>query len=282
MVSGIFVAKINANRRMLKLSRAFFVATIFILFLLVFASCSSVEESEYKKFLRKHEITEEITRGHKDRITVLDKIPKKVERIAYPFDKFPRCISPVTKEDFRCKGSLSSVTNCGSHSLPIENGKEFISSVLLEILNAIQIKLGSKVTVSSGHRCLERENNIKEFKVSKHNIGYAVDFYVQGYEYNMEKVMDAIALYYEEQKWLNKKDRSFKGQKVWGGNLRTSPYFNKEVLIQLFCCDEGRSADNSHDHEYIHMEILYDRTLKREVKQSWQKASNIQRQPNSQ
>lgn len=133
----------------------------------------------------------------------------------YFFLIFISIMLPITENDFICKGDSTNqqyIWNnvnysdcCGNH-LP-ESG---INSDLIEVLNILQEKFNSKVIIISGYRCQQHNNYIaaelfnyinpyndsgNPYEVSmrsKHMMGAAADFYVEGYEFKPEEVIDTI------------------------------------------------------------------------------------------
>lgn len=250
-------------------------------------SCSGLEKSEKEKVKKANMTFHRILRKE-DEITIqeLDLSPKLREK--YPWEKdLIGKLRPITKEYFRCKGNISNppvqiafeddaskvVRDCGGverHSLPIKDQKEFVYPVLLEILNDIQKKLGSKVIVTCGHRCPEHNRYAdpsKAAKTSKHQIGAEVDFYVDGFEYKPALVLNAIKQFYEDHiRYKQVKDfASFTASKT--------KFENKEIIAYINQKDERRDLDNRHPYPYITLEVKYDIDQKKKVEYSWKEAN---------
>lgn len=129
----------------------------------------------------------------------------------------------ITAEDFRCKGD--SIRN----SPVIWNGEIFydgdsgtlprrgIDLDLLDLLNDLQKKIGSQIFILSGYRSVKHNkyiaaelstyvsedgklgNPYEVSMTSKHIMGAAADFYVEGYENNPEKVLESLLEVIKEQ-----------------------------------------------------------------------------------
>ncbi len=180
---------------------------------------------------------------------------------------------PITKEYFRCRGShVNSIRvvegdkgklyleDCGGmadHSLPLRNGKEFIYPILIELLNKVQESTGKKVVITSGHRCPLHNSYIdpspKNSK-SKHQLGAAVTFYVEGLQNQPQEVLKRILSHYPE---LQQEEDG------WG---------NKELTIRIYWMHEGRDADNDHPYPYLSVEVRFDKSSNQRVEYSWKKA----------
>jgi hypothetical protein len=205
--------------------------------------------------------------------------PQKKVFERYPWQKAERLYPLITKEHFRCKGCTTNVAKMISrggaielcrdcdgmdgHTLPIRDEKEFVYPKLLEILNAIQDKFSLPVRITSGHRCQEHQHYITEglgSRFSKHLIGAAVTFYVEGMESNCELVIDAIQdLYRNKDGGVSNQELSaFRRWDVDKTDVSTPPWYNKEIFIKLFLPHEGRDGDNSHAHAYIEIQMRYD------------------------
>lgn len=198
----------------------------------------------------------------------------------------------VTKEYFRCKGSslnpchhvaqkeeILHQFDCGGvekHSLPLRSGKEFIYPILIDLLNYIQTKTNKRVVITSGHRCPDHNTYVDPSpgnQYSKHTLGAAVSFYVQGLENNPQLIIDYIREYYKERS-------CYQGLKAYQdfqryakeSDVTTQPWFNKEIFIKLYSKGEGRNFDNRHPYPYIDIQVRYDRDLNENVNYSWDNA----------
>jgi hypothetical protein len=144
----------------------------------------------------------------------------------------------------------------GKHGLPIIHGQEGVYPVLIELLNEVQRLTGHRVIITSGHRCPAHNtyvNPSKENRVSKHQIGAEVDFYVQGMEESAEEVVQLLLPVVlpplQEQR-----------NRVWG---------NKEILIKISRIED---LDHQHPYESITVQVLMDRDTKERVSYEWRKA----------
>jgi len=200
--------------------------------------------------------------------------------------KYPR----ITKDFFRCRGSeinpirfVHSGGNqavchrdCGGgekHSLPLRDGKEFVYPVLIELLNYLQETTDSQVVITSGHRCPLHNTYVDatpENRASKHQVGAAVAFYVQGYEYQPEKIIDLIREYYKSHpEW--KDNAAFTNFSTYQKktDVSTPPLMNKEVLVKTYNAEEGRNFDNRHPYPYLQVQVRWDRDTKKPVNYTW-------------
>jgi hypothetical protein len=198
-------------------------------------------------------------------------------RKKYPWeDRYIGELPRITKDFFRCKGnplnppiiqiregkeSLKYFDCQGKHGLPLKDGKEFVYPCLLELLNAIQEKLGKKVIVTSGHRCPKHNLYVDHRPAnwsSKHMLGAEVDFYVEGYEKNPLAIVAFIQKYYSEAYGQDKNYTSFQRYEKEGLNVLTPPWYNKEIFIKLYLENEGRNCDNQHPYPYLSIQVRYD------------------------
>lgn len=261
----------------------------FLSVLLISVSCTgSLEETEYQKIRNQNQVEKAVTRLSSDHLLAFE-TPKEKSREAYPwektsFEKYPL----ITKEFFRCKGSSENssylynterIFDCNGsarHSLPLKDGKEFIYPVLIDILNHLQEKLDAKVVVTCGHRCPQhnRFSDHSEFnRTSKHMLGAEVDFYVEGFEKEPKKIVDAIMSYYTKHEYENKPEyQDFKRYTKKNLNVATNPWFNHEIFIKLYLSHEGRDKDNSHSYPYISIQVRNDSEENEQVSYTWQKA----------
>jgi len=257
---------------------------IFLSFILCsLVGCSGLEKSEQKK-VRKHNLT--IAPIERQADEVLFPFPKILikKRAYYPWEtKRIGSHLRITKEFFRCRGSLLSPLiqvhkfkelvyhrDCGGierHSLPIKNGEEFIYPILIDLLNHIQKETGKKVAITCGHRCPVHNlyaDSSKSARNSKHLIGGEVDFYVEGLEENPEAIVSILQKFYEN---------SFKRSNHFS-TASTPTWYNKEVAITLYHREEGRDFDNAHPYPYLSIQVLYDSAARRAVRFNWHQAYN--------
>lgn len=234
----------------------------------------------------------------------MEPIYRSQSEICYPMSPIqhnPRSLYPwesetnlpkITKEFFRCKGSplnpeitdstepgnpmtFADCAGCSRHGLPIIRGKEGVYPILVELLNFVQKKTGKRVIITCGHRCPAHNTYAdfsKENRVSKHQIGAEVDFYLQGMEERPQEVVGVLMQYFQESPDY-KKDKEYQEfRRLQNTNLVVEPWYNKEILIKLFQKTEGRDGDNRHPHPYLSIQVKYDRQGKEAVHYSWAKA----------
>ncbi len=247
-----------------------------------------MEQSEREKLRRLNCKIDPIYRNH-DEVLYPIAPPIVVARNPYPWESetnLPR----ITKEFFRCKGSPLNpphvdtsgthpepIADCeGStrHGLPIIHGKEGVYPVLIDLLNYLQKKTGHRVIVTCGHRCPIHNSYSdlsKENRVSKHQIGAEVDFYVQGMEDRPQEIAGLLMQYYQENAPNDKESIDFK--RFEKTDLAIQPWFNKEIFIKLYQKGEGRDFDNRHPHPYLSVQVRYDREGKERVVYEWGKAN---------
>ncbi|MBS0622647.1 MAG: DUF882 domain-containing protein [Verrucomicrobia bacterium] len=187
--------------------------------------------------------------------------PQRGVQPHYPWEKsfigeHPR----MTRDFFRCKGcSLNPIkieegehiVDCEAshHGLPLINGEEGVQPILIELLNEIQEKSGKRVVITCGHRCPQhnRYADSSSFNsTSKHMVGAEVDFYVQGMEQKPEEVVELLLRHYQEPAQRYYKDNT---------DVRTPPWYNREIFIKLYQEDEGRDFDNRHPYPYISIQV---------------------------
>jgi hypothetical protein len=256
------------------------------LLLLFLSSCSRMEQSEKEKIRRQNCKAEVIYRNHNEKLYPTS-TPCPVLRNPYPWESesnLPR----ITKDFFRCKGSPLNpplvdasglLTDCdggGRHGLPIIRGKEGVYPILIDLLNFLQKRTGKRVVITCGHRCPLHNayaDPSKENRVSKHQIGAEVDFYVQGMEDRPQEVVGLLMQYFQETpRYKNdKENQEFK--RFEKSELTVQPWMNKEILIKLFQKTEGRDADNRHPHPYLSIQVRYDRETAERVIYDWAKAN---------
>ncbi|MFQ5729014.1 MAG: hypothetical protein ACE5GN_01465, partial [Waddliaceae bacterium] len=211
--------------------------------------------------------TDRITRRHGEYLFIPPP-PTKVAPLPYPWEEgIVTHLPKITKEFFRCKGSClnperivekqgktTRIADCGGtekHSLPLKDQQEFIYPILINLMNHIQSKTEKRVVITSGHRCPEHNSYVDPSaynSYSKHLIGAEVSFYVQGMEYQPQKVVDIIlAFFREEPKYQDRPEfQRFQRYEKEDTNVSIQPWYNKEVFIKLFSKDEGRNFDNRH------------------------------------
>ncbi len=236
-----------------------------IICLLLLCSCSSPDEPPAH-----HESGEYIYRNHNEYL-FNPLPPEKVKLEPYPWEKdLVANLPKITKEFFRCKGSslnpdrvigtgekITHLSDCGGserHSLPLENGREFIYPILIDLMNHVQAATGLRVVITSGHRCPQHNIYIDPStsnQSSKHMIGAEMSFYVQGMEHQPDKVVKILMDYYKTRPELQNFERYEKGNT----NVRTPPWYNKEIFIKLYNNSEGRNLDNRHPYPYISIQV---------------------------
>lgn len=236
--------------------------------------CSSLEKAENELLRKRNAIAEPILRHEDDRC--LAENDQEVPRQPYSWEHgligdHPR----ITKEYFRCRGSArhemylhngDPLFDCsGCHSLPLRDNKEFIWPALIDLLNHIQATLNKRVIITCGHRC-PAHNTFSDpsryNQPSKHQIGAEVDFYVEGLEDDPYTVISCILAHQPPCK------RYTKGSL----NVRTEPWFNKEIFVKLYESDEGRDLDNQHPYPYISVQMRYDIQTNEWITYTWDKA----------
>ncbi|WP_237753486.1 hypothetical protein [Candidatus Protochlamydia amoebophila] len=217
-----------------------------------------------------------------------------VKRKTYPWEENQSGAYPkITKDFFRCKGtSLNPVRlvqkekelvryyDCGGpqkHSLPLKNQKEFIYPILIDLLNYIQVKTNKRVVITCGHCCPDHNvyvDSSPSYQFNKHLIGAEVDFYVQGLEYQPEKIIELILNYYQEMpKYKGLKDfQEFKRYEKGDSKVSTKPWYNQEIFLKLIKKSEGRDFDNRHSYPYLSVQVRYDWETKQKVHYSWSQA----------
>ena len=257
----------------------YFFAVLFLTALCCFSCSSGIERSENEKLKRKNSKGEYIYRNHNEYLFAIAP-PLHTPRQAYPWEgNLPR----ITKEFFRCRGSLSHPINlvdpehplpdCESrHGLPVLHGRETVYPILLDLLNYVQKTTGRRVIITCGHRCPIHNtwaDPTKENAVSKHQIGAEVDFYVQGMEQQPLEVVQFLMSYYQGQKEFE----SFQRYESSDNHTETKPWLNKEIFIRVQSASEGRDADNRHPYPYITVQVRYDRSRKERVIYEWKQAN---------
>ncbi|MDE3047273.1 MAG: hypothetical protein KGI83_02870 [Verrucomicrobiota bacterium] len=250
-----------------------------------------MEQSEREKIRRLNCKGETIYRNQADIFYPID-TPIPTSRSFYPWESetnLPR----ITKDFFRCKGSplnppivdisdptkptpLSDCEGFSRHGLPIIRGKENVYPILIDLLNYIQRKTGKRVIITCGHRCPTHNiysDPTKENRVSKHQIGAEVDFYVQGMEERPQEIVGLIMQYFQETPAYKNDKENLNFKRFEKTDLAIQPWMNKEIFIKLFQKNEGRDADNRHPHPYLSIQVRYDRDSKERVVYDWAKAN---------
>ncbi len=249
-----------------------------------------MEQSEREKIRRMNCKGEPIYRSHSEFAYPIE-TPQPSPRLSYPWESEIH-LPKITKEFFRCKGNplnpervdandpihpvpLTDCPGCTRHGLPIIRGKETVYPILIELLNFVQKKTGKRVIITCGHRCPPHNtyaDPAKENRVSKHQIGAEVDFYVQGMEERPQEISGILMQYYQENPIYKKEKEYQEFRRIQNAVLAVQPWVNKEILIQLYQKDEGRDGDNRHPHPYLSIQVRYDREGKEAVNYSWAKA----------
>lgn len=259
-----------------------------IILIPLLASCSSSDDLFSGGDWHQHVKGEYIYRQH-DEYFYNPPLPELVSPPQYSWDsdsKHPK----ITKEFFRCRGSaihpelvtevngeLKTFYDCegdDSHGLPLRGGKEFIYPILIDLLNYLQQQTGQQIIITSGHRCPTHNSYIdhtKENLYSKHMIGAEVSFYVEGLEYKPQEVISLLREYYANEE--SSDYSSFLRYEKSNTNVRTMPWYNKEIFVKLFEPDEGRNLENEHPYPYISIQVRYDRELDKKVSYSWNEAN---------
>ena len=254
----------------------------FLLLLAITTGCSTHEPPSSRPNAQK----ERIERHADDRYSVAP--PTLQPPPHYPWESGRLGALPtITKEFFRCKGSalnpeikvneqgdIKGYFDCSgshSHSLPLRNGKEWIPTILIDLLNYIQTTTSHRVVITSGHRCPTHNHYVAPHETcSKHMIGAEVDFFVQGLEQQPDLIVLLLQRYYRdatESKYVN-----FVRYEKSDTNVRTLPWYNKEIFIKLFQSDEGRNHDNRHPYPYISIQVRYDRERGEALRYDWNDA----------
>lgn len=262
--------------------------------ILLLTACSNENKERGEQSNRIFNATGEYLYRLHDEFHYVASAPEKRFPEPYQWEKtqignFPK----LTKEYFRCKGShlnpvhtyqvngeLQRHFDCGGsekHSLPLRNEKEFIYPVLIDILNYIQIKTGKRIVITSGYRCPEHNTYVDpspENQHSKHMLGAAVSFYVQGLEDRPESIIKLVQNYYvDSTKFKGQKElEEFKRYEKGDTDVIVKPWFNKEVFIKLYGKKEGRDFDNRHPYPYIDIQVRFDSDLNEKVIFTWDKA----------
>jgi hypothetical protein len=247
-----------------------------------------MEQSEKEKIRRLNCKGESIYRSQADQFYSIAQ-PVHTPRTSYPWESetnLPR----ITKDFFRCKGTslnppsvdpltstpIADCEGCSRHGLPIIRGKENVYPILIEVLNFLQKKTGKRVIITCGHRC--PTHNIyadpsKDNRVSKHQMGAEVDFYVQGMEDRPQEIVGLIMQYFQEMPAYKNDKESREFKRFEKSELAIQPWMNKELFVKLFQKHEGRDLDNRHPHPYVSIQVRYDKESRERVAYDWAKAN---------
>ncbi len=257
---------------------------IYLLVLLLLASCSKESERTPRG--------EYIVRLDNEHALIVPP-HEKVEPLPYPWQPQEGKMCTITKEYFRCKGSLLNPPNiitkdgkevmrfydcsgADKHSLPLQDGKEFIYPILIDLLNHVQTLSHKNVHITSGHRCIAHQafmDPSPKGSGSKHLIGAEVDFYVKGLEEQPLTVIQMLIDYYKEE---TKEYKTFSRYEK-ASDVATPPWMNKEIFIKLFKRSEGRNHDNRHPFPYISIQVRFDRQKNERVVFSPEQAQGLLR-----
>ncbi|NGX31742.1 MAG: hypothetical protein K940chlam8_01123 [Chlamydiae bacterium] len=243
----------------------------YVLIFLSLVSCTSKTSlSELKK---QHEKKETILRKSHDKSIFVSQL----KQTPAPTYAWSTQFSKITQAHFECKGSFlnpskkldngETLFDCNgkrSHSLPVINDEEWIAPILLTLLNTIQETTERDVIITSGHRCPQHHryctNNTDLY--NKHQIGAKVAFYVKGYEYQPQKILDLIFAFYEKKFMRYQKET----------NVSTLPWYNEEIYIKLYNQDEGRNEDNQHPYPYISIQVRKDLATNKNISYDYKTA----------
>jgi len=262
-----------------------------IIYTLLFTSCSGLEKAQQAKIRKANEVKDPIVRLSNERYFA-STMPRKKEREKYPWEeRYVGSFTKITKESFRCRGSSSHLerkvlnsdgleeilVDCeglGSHSLPVKEGEEFIYETLIKLLNHVQGINHKRVIITSGYRCPIHNrfcNHTKANASSKHQIGAEVDFYVEGMENEPETVISQlISFYKEDEKSYQQFQKSIKEK----NGIEYPIWSNKEISIRINHYKISNDLDNAFSHPYITIDLKFDRQGEEKVEYSWQKANN--------
>lgn len=224
--------------------------------LLFLLGCTTLEEAHKQRVKEINEVKEPIERLEGETSLVIAP-PQGRPKVPYPWEEqYIGTLRKITKEFFRCKGSSSNPAevvkgkeavyfyDCTPHSLPIREGEEKVSPLLIDVLNFLQQKLEARVVITSAHQCpthykyLKKE---KKSKMSRYLVGAKVDFYVEGHEKRPQEVEALINQFFKEPLKVQ-----IKGQE----------WTNREVRLLLRKRGERRNRDNQHGHPYFTLEDL--------------------------
>jgi hypothetical protein len=162
----------------------------------------------------------------------------------------------------------------------VRNNEEYVYPVLPEILNFLQSTLQKPLTITSGHRCPNHEQYIDlEHKTasSRHLIGAAVSFLLEGTENSPERIVNEIKRYYELNPLFSGKKEYVEFTRTDTSDTSTQAWSNKEIMIKLYLPSEGRNLDNRHPFPYFDLQVRFDRERNKPVTFSWQEAQTYLR-----
>lgn len=252
-----------------------------------------MKRSEKEKLKLRNSVQDPITRCSKEVLYSLDP-PALKKKTLYPWEGDSN-LPKITKDFFRCRGSAqnalrldyssgdtpSTYSDCEGgtrHGLPQIHGKAGVYPVLIDLLNYIQKVTSKRVVITSGHRCPQHNQYVSQDKrnqTSKHQIGAAVDFYVQGMEDQPLEIVSLLMQYYQETKSYSsqKEYQEFSRYTKSDTDVEIQPWMNKEIFIKLYQRDEGRDFDNRHPHPYLSIQVRYDRMIGERVNYEWKKAN---------
>ena len=245
-------------------------------------------------------LSEKITR-HAGEYLYTHTTPTPTPPITYPWTtKHQDHLLPITKDYFRCKGSLFNpmlklslangglqhLQDCGgtdTHGLPMRHQKEFVYPILVDLLNYIQKQSGKQVIITCGHRCPAHSQYADPDvynKYSKHMLAAEVDFYLEDIqESDLQSIIQWIKDYYtNSSEYSNKPEYlDFARYQKQDLNVSTPPWYNKEIFIKLYLPEEGRDLDNRHQYPYFGIQVRYDRQKNERVSYNWTQARSYLR-----
>ena len=219
--------------------------------------------------------------------------PWENEERLYPWDQEQGTVfSTITKENFRCKGGthhrlrklvganqqVHYIEDCqggGEHPLPLQEGKEFIYPVLIDLLNHLQKALQARVVITSGHRCPQHQLYISpkcHQAHSKHLIGYAVDFIFDRKSLDVKKTLHAMQKFYAKNNHGLEDIQFYTLHSDFSVQSHPISFGNQEIRVTFFPADTLIDGDNTHAEPFARIEVLYDRFRKQKVFCSWEKA----------
>lgn len=256
--------------------------------LILLSACSGMQKSEMDRIKRNNEIEEFIYRNETDQFIPSFSL-KPMKKEEYPWEEeYVGNIPKITKEYFRCQGKTTHPEqvkvskegkstyhhDCGgieSHSLPMKNSQEFVYPIFITLLNHIQKVTEKKVVITCAHRCPKHNlyaDPSDVYQRSKHQVGAEVDFYVEGLEFEPERVAEIIKQFYQE-------SRTYLGKAEFQRftyNKEKEQLSNKEIAIRISRENQNRDLDNHHPYPYLTIELKYDIEKERAVQYQWQEA----------
>jgi len=259
-----------------------------IFLILLLCGCSAEEGPSKSEARRENQTGAYIYRRH-DEYLFAPKPPERRIPAPYPWEgRFAGRLPTITKEYFRCRGSslnpqrtleidgeIKRFHDCYGperHSLPVRGGKEFIYPILPELINFIQQQTQKRAVITCGHRCPKHHAYVdpsKGARTSKHMIGAAAAFYIEGMEREPEKAVALIQKYYREKFPDDPAYSKFRRYEKSDTGVSTRPWMNKEIYIKLYKPHEGRNFDNRHPYPYIELQVRHDRETGKPVSYSW-------------